>query len=103
MQEISNIKSFLSYASFGVLSSAIGVLTIPYFTRVLTTEEFGLIGLFLGVLYFLVPLLCLSSEGLVGINKANLSSEKYQDFINQYISLVIVLALITVFAAMLFF
>ena len=102
MQEMRNVKSFFSYASFGALSSTIGVITVPYFTRVLTTEDFGLIGLFLGVLYFLVPLLSVSSEGLIGIKKVNLSPEKYQDFINQYISLIIILALVTVLGMMFF-
>lgn len=91
---IPQIKRFISYSSFGVLSSFIGFLTVPYLTRVLTPDDFGIVGLFLSVLLFLVPCLSLSSEGLVGIKKVDLSIDKYQVFVNQFISLVFTISLI---------
>ncbi len=93
---LSQFRRFASYSILGSFASLIGILTVPYLTRALTPEEYGVIGLFMSVLYFLAPALSISSLGLVSINKVNLESKKYQNFADQYISLLLVSSLVVI-------
>lgn len=85
------LKRIFSYFSLSILSSVVGVITIPYLTRVLNPEEYAYEGIMYSIIYILVPLLSLSANGLVAINKVNMTKEQYDKFKSNYISLGIIL------------
>ena len=87
---LQQLKNFSIYSCFGAATALVGLLTVPYLTRALTPEEYGVIGIFMSVLFFAVPALSVSSEGLIAINKVDLEKSAYQDFANQYISLLLI-------------
>lgn len=80
-------KQFRSYAFYSLLSSIVGFATIPYLTRTLTPEEFGVVGMFQVALFLAVPLISLQSSGLLGINRVQMTKRRYNFFLGQYMSL----------------
>jgi O-antigen/teichoic acid export membrane protein len=98
-------KKIASFFSFTIISAALGFFTIPYLTRVLLPEEYGIIGLFLSVMWILGPIISFSAIGLVAINKTCLDQEAYADYKKKYISFSFVVFLIvqTICLIMLFF
>ncbi len=79
-------KKIASYFAFTILSAALSFFTVPYLTRVLSLEDYGIVGLFLGVMWFLGPLISFSAIGLVAINKTCLEPAAYGDYKQKYIS-----------------
>ena len=81
------IKHFLNYFSFSILNAALTFLISIYLARNLTIEEFGMVGIFFAISFFLKPLAALNSLRLVSIEKNNLSNSEFQKFSNYFISL----------------
>jgi len=54
-------RSIGLYAAGGLATSVVGFLALPVFTRLFTTEEFGVIGLFTAAIGLLAPLMSLGS------------------------------------------
>lgn len=85
------LRNFLSYLMFSVLSTVIGIINIIYLTRALTPESYANEGICYGIIYFLVPLISFSSNGLTAINIIDFSQEKYFEYKRKYLSFGIVL------------
>jgi O-antigen/teichoic acid export membrane protein len=68
------------YLFFSVAGSALGFGAVVVLTRLIAPHEYGRIGLFLSMLYFITPLVSLSCDGLIAVNKTTLAPERYQRF-----------------------
>lgn len=58
--ERKDLKNTFIYFGASVVTSAFGFVTLPYFTKHLTPEEYGIWGYLLGINSFITPLLILS-------------------------------------------
>jgi O-antigen/teichoic acid export membrane protein len=95
------IKHFLNYFSFSILNAALTFLISIYLARNLTIEEFGMVGIFFAISFFLKPLAALNSLRLVSIEKNNLSNSEFQKFSNYFISLSLLWCFILVLLSLL--
>lgn len=68
------------YLVTALLSSLLGLLTALLMTKLLTPSEFGRIGIFISILYLLVPMVSLAAEGLIAVNLTTLDAEEYERF-----------------------
>ncbi len=68
------------YLVFSIGGSALGFASVLVLTRLLAPQEYGRIGLFFSMLYFVTPLVSLSCDGLIAVNKSTLSPENYLRF-----------------------
>ena len=100
------LKRFSLYTVTSVTSAAIGFFVTLYLTRHLTPENFGYIGLYGTLIYFLNPMMTFNSSGLISINIINYNNIEYQTFINSFITLYLIIAsallLISIIAGFLF-
>ncbi len=85
------VKKSLNYFSYSLLGSMIGILSLPYLTRMLSPEEFGYIGIVQVLLFILVPLFGFQSFSLIGVNKVQKSYKNYIRFRNTYLNFSIIL------------
>jgi len=76
----------MNYAIFAILTAGINFLTIIYMTRNMTPEEFGMIGIFIAIIYLLPQLISFSAIGLVSINKSKMNETNFLNFSQTYIS-----------------
>jgi O-antigen/teichoic acid export membrane protein len=74
------INAVINYLIFSALSSGVSFLIVIYMTRHISVEDFGVVGLFMSILYILPQFISFSSIGLVSINKVKLSNEKFLEF-----------------------
>lgn len=75
------------YLGFAVLNSAIGIAAVMITTRMMPPVEYGLIGVFFSLLFFVAPFISLAADGLIAVNKSTLNSDQYRDFQRTYIGL----------------
>jgi O-antigen/teichoic acid export membrane protein len=68
------------YMGFTALSSMLGLASAVLLTHLLIPAEYGRLGLFLSALYIVAPLVSVSAEGLIAVNKMTLSSDAYEHF-----------------------
>lgn len=68
------------YMGFTVLVSALGLISAVLLTHLLAPEEYGRLGLFLSALYIVAPIVSISAEGLVAVNKTTLTGDVYERF-----------------------
>ena len=83
-------KKFYEYIIFSGVSAGLGFLGVIYMTRTITPEEYGVIGIFLALLYVLPQMISFSSIGLVSINKVKLSEKEFILFSRSFFSFGIV-------------
>jgi O-antigen/teichoic acid export membrane protein len=74
------IKSFVNYFVFSIISSGLGFLTVVYLTHHITPKEYGIIGLFMAVLYILPSIVSFGTDNLVSINKVTLKNKQFLTF-----------------------
>lgn len=84
--DLNLLKRLSLYFSFSIVNAGITFLTSVFLARNLSVEDFGVIGLFLAVLYFAKPLASFNAVGLVSINKANFNKERFKSFSDVYFS-----------------
>lgn len=82
-------RNFINYYIFTILSALIGFYSIPYLTKHLQPEEYGMVGIFLGIVFFMPPLLSFSATNLQAINIVDLNESEYKLFRNDYLSFII--------------
>lgn len=70
----------LLYLGTTILTSLLGLGAALLMTHLLHPDQYGRIGVFLSVLYIAMPLVSLAAEGLIAVNKSNLSNTEYEDF-----------------------
>jgi len=73
-------KSFLSYFSFSVATSALGFIASLLLMRLITPEEFGRIALFLSIHFFVAPVISFAAESLIAVKKSKLPQSEYESF-----------------------
>ena len=78
------IKKIFEYLVFSGLSAIIGFITVMYMTKHMSIENFGIVGLFMAILYILPQLISFSCSGLVSINKVKLNIKEFQLFSDSY-------------------
>lgn len=88
------IRNVALYLGFSIATSAIGFGAVMILVRLLEPTEYGLIGVFLSMLFFVAPLVSLSADGLIAVNKTTLDNASYLKFQRNYISLAYVSFLI---------
>ena len=74
------ISRLINYLIFSGLVAGVNFLIVIYMTRHISIEDFGVVGLFMAILYILPQFISFSSIGLVSINKVKLSNEKFLEF-----------------------
>ena len=75
------------YLAFSIAGSGLGFVSVVVLTRLLPLAQYGVIGLFFSLLYFAVPLISLSAEGLVAVSKTTLDPHSYRLFQQSCIAL----------------
>jgi O-antigen/teichoic acid export membrane protein len=68
------------YLLFSMVSSGIGFVGFIILTHFFQPQEFGRIGLFFSLQFFIAPLVSLSCNGLIAVNKVTLDSTQYRLF-----------------------
>ncbi|SEA04087.1 Membrane protein involved in the export of O-antigen and teichoic acid [Chitinophaga terrae (ex Kim and Jung 2007)] len=86
-------QHFVNYYIFTIMGALVGFYSIPYLTRHIPPENYGMIGIFLGIVFFMPSLLSFSSNGLQAINIVDQAESEYKRFRNAYISFVIILSI----------
>lgn len=87
------LKKISLFTGVSALNALIGLLVVMYLTHVLSPEDYGYLGLYGTLIFFLNPALSFSSVSLVSINTVDLG-DKYPDFANNFINFVL---LVTIF------
>ncbi len=80
MRTRTQVANAAIYLSFSIAGSALGFGAVLVLTRLLLPAEYGRVGLFFSVLYFVAPLVSLSCDGLIAVNKSRLTPERYRQF-----------------------
>ena len=87
MRRNRQLRNLATYLAFSAATSAIGFSTVVVLTRLLVPTEYGLIGVFLSLLFFVAPLISLGADGLIAVNKTVLDASHYETFQRTYIGL----------------
>lgn len=98
------VLNFINYYIFTIINAGIGIFSISYLTKHILPEDYGMIGIYASILFFLPSMMSFSANGLQAIEIVNLETDKYLDFRNSYISFVLISSAISfVVAVMLSF
>jgi len=73
-------RKFLVYGGFSLATTLFGLLSLPVLTSFLKPSEYGVLGLALAILSFIVPLNTLSNEQNVQVTRTKANSEYYNKF-----------------------
>lgn len=79
-------KDLVVYFGFSAAAAALGFFASMAMVRLITPSEFGRIGLFMNVLFFVTPIISFSAENLISIKKSILSQTDYEYFRCNYVS-----------------
>ncbi len=97
--KVSNIKvlmlhkdvlNFLYYYIFTIINAGISIFSISYLTKHILPQDYGMIGIYTSILFFLPALMSFSANGLQAIEIVDLNKDDYLKFRNSYISFVII-------------
>jgi O-antigen/teichoic acid export membrane protein len=91
------IKAYLNYSLSVAINVAAGFVTIYFLSTHLTLEEYGQVGIFLSVVSLLTYGSTMCSTGLVGIKMRLCNKVEFNDFINAYRSILLLLGFISFF------
>jgi O-antigen/teichoic acid export membrane protein len=92
IQKVSSKKillDFFNYYIFTIITALIGIISITYLTNVLTPVEYGYIGIYSSILYFMPALISFSVGSLQSIEIIDSEKDTYIKFRNNYISFLI--------------
>ena len=81
------LRNAAVYLGFSVLTSAIGFAAVMITTRLMPPSEYGLVGVFFSILFFVAPVVSLSAESLIAVNKSELDPARYREFQQTYLAL----------------
>jgi len=93
------VLNFVNYYVFTIINAGIGILSISYLTKYILPEEYGMIGIYASILFFLPSIMSFSANGLQAIEIVNLKKEEYIEFRNSCISFVLVSFIVCLFFA----
>ncbi len=89
------IYAFFNYYIFTIITALIGIVSITYLTNLLTPKEYGYIGIYNSILFFIPALISFSVGGLQSIEIIESSEENYIHFRNNYIIFLIINSLLS--------
>lgn len=84
------VLNFVNYYIFTIINAGIGIFSISYLTKHILPEDYGMIGIYASILFFLPSIMSFSANGLQAIEIVDLERDKYLDFRNSYISFVLI-------------
>lgn len=79
-------RSFISYLSFSVATSALGFLASLLMMRLMSPDEYGRIALFMSLLFVVAPMISFAADNLVAINRAKLGKVEYEQFRRSFVT-----------------
>lgn len=79
-------KHYINYLFTSIISAVLGFIIVIYLSQYLLPEEYGLLGVFLMMLYFVQPMISFVSTGLLEINIINLNIQDYKLFRHKFIN-----------------
>jgi O-antigen/teichoic acid export membrane protein len=88
------VFDFFRYYLFTLISAVIGMFSITYLTNILTPSEYGFIGLYNSILYFIPALISFSVGNLQAIEIIELDEENYILFRNNYLTFLVINSII---------
>jgi O-antigen/teichoic acid export membrane protein len=77
------LKLVFSYMSFNGIVLLLGIACFPIIPHIIESSEFGKVGLYLAFIAMIQPIIGLSTENLVQIQKVKLSGQEYKYFIKE--------------------
>ncbi|ALL04395.1 hypothetical protein AQ505_02095 [Pedobacter sp. PACM 27299] len=83
------VLNFVNYYIFTIINAGIAIISISYLTKHIPPEDYGRIGIFSSILFFMPSLVAFCANGLQAIEIVDLGQEEYLKFRNQYISFVL--------------
>ena len=96
------VLKFANYYIFTIINAGISIFSISYLTKHILPEEYGMIGIYSSILFFLPSIMSFSANGLQAIEIVDLNKEKYLEFRNSYISFVLISFLVCLLIAIIF-
>lgn len=75
-------RKFITYGGFSAATTVFGVMSLPVLTSFLQPEEYGVLGVFLAVLSFILPINTLSNQQNLQIKRTQLNPNLYMKFWN---------------------
>lgn len=84
------VRSFVNYYIFTIINAGISIFSISYLTKHIVPEDYGMIGIYTSILFFMPSLISFSANGLIAIEIVDLEVNKYLEFRNSYISFLLI-------------
>jgi O-antigen/teichoic acid export membrane protein len=75
-------KKFLIYGGFSLLTTLLGIISLPVLTNFLTPSEYGVLGLALTFISILLPFNTLSNQGNVQVTRSTKTDAEFNIFFN---------------------
>lgn len=83
------VLNFANYYIFTIINAGISIFSISYLSKHIVPEDYGMIGIYTSILFFLPSMMSFSANGLQAIEIVDLEKNKYMHFRNSYISFVL--------------
>lgn len=80
-------RNLVLYIGSSLVTAVIGFGSVLVLTRLLAPADYGLVGIFLSLLFLVAPLVSVSADGLIAVNKSTLTLTAYQSFQSSYIAI----------------
>lgn len=96
------VLNFVNYYIFTIINAGISIFSISYLTKHILPEDYGMIGIYGSILFFLPSMMSFSANGLQAIEIVDLERDKYLNFRNSYISFVLISFAISFIVSVLF-
>jgi O-antigen/teichoic acid export membrane protein len=96
------VHKFANYYIFSIINAVVGIISISYLSKHIPLEDYGKIGIFTSILFFIPSLISFSANGLQAIEIINLDNIKYVTFRNTYISFVLLISIFCFIVAVFF-
>lgn len=84
------VLNFANYYIFTIINAGISIFSISYLTKNIVPEDYGMIGIYTSILFFIPSLISFSANGLIAIEIVDLEFNKYLNFRNSYISFLLI-------------
>jgi O-antigen/teichoic acid export membrane protein len=81
-----SVRHTVIYLGFSVVTAGIGFLSSIILTRLLEPREYGRVGLFLSLLFIVIPMISLSADNLISVNRIKHEPAAYEHFRRCYVS-----------------
>lgn len=96
------ILDFFNYYVFTIITALIGIVSVTYLTNLLSPQEYGMIGIYNSILFFIPSIISFSVNGLQAIEIVDKTEQEYFEFRNSYIFFLLFNSLLGFFGVILF-